>query len=326
MKLSFLIIMLSLSFMFVKAQDQIITTQNDTIECKIISINGGKIYYEQKADNKQIVGKSVATTDVHEYYRAENTSDKNKYTTTRKRQKPEFPLSFSLQSGFNYSLTNYSNLKDIFRSQGSSSSDMDDFIKKLKNGYFFGANVHYMLTEYIGIGFDYNLSYSSADDEFFVQSYNGMNIAAYSSLKLDNKLISNFIAPSFIARQAIGNQQHIYLSGVISPGMLFFREESRTNSYQIFWGDNNYYTGDTPLYYENANSVSTGNTFSVKGSFAIEYAITPQFSGGLVANFTYAKINEISLKNADYEYEDQELEKKLDVSRIDYGFIFRYNF
>lgn len=326
MKSSLLVLVLLLSNLFVKAQDQIITQSNDTIECKIISLSGQKIHYEQKTAKAKIVGKSIATSNVLEYTRTDNTPIKQLVTPIQKREKPKFPLIISAQTGLSHSLTDYGNFKDIFLSQGTPASNVDNYIKKLKNGYFVGVNSHYMLTKNIGIGADYTLSYFWASDDFLVQGFYGMNIPTYAPLELEEKLIFNYIGPSFLFKQAIGNQHHLNISGTISPGLLFLREEIRSNSYQTFWDNNTLYDGGALHYFNNSNSLSTGNTFAIKGSLAFDFCVTTRLSAGFAANYTWAKLHKLSVKSAEYDNKNQELPKALDISRIDYGFLFRYNF
>ena len=61
----------------IQAQDRIITVQNDTIHCRIISISEGRIYYEQPGDNSVMIGKSLPADQVSTYFR--NTGSSMKY-------------------------------------------------------------------------------------------------------------------------------------------------------------------------------------------------------------------------------------------------------
>ena len=66
-----LIWLFAISLTTVSAQDKIITTRMDTIECLILSVNAERIIYEQKTDGGLITGKSISISDVLQYFRSE---------------------------------------------------------------------------------------------------------------------------------------------------------------------------------------------------------------------------------------------------------------
>ncbi len=325
MKNLLLVLSLTVFCMAVNAQDKIITVQNDTIECRIISVNDGRISYEQKFSDNRIVGKSIATSDVLEYLRSGKNSSRNIFMS-RQREIPEHRLLFSLQSGLTHSLTDYNNLKNVLVDQGNPASEIDDYFKKLNNGYHLSASAHYLLTPFLGVGADYSVAYFSSKGDFLVRGYAGMNLPTYVNFKMDEKLFTQFVGPSVLFQQLVGNSKKIKLSETIAPGLVFFREETRGNSYQIYWGEDGYYNGEAPQYYNVSNSLSTGNTFAIKGGLSVEYRISPQLSAGVAGSFTWAKLHKLSVKNSTGQINDQKLENDVDISRIDYGFVFRYNF
>jgi len=55
------------TFTYVKGQDRIITKQNDTINCKIVSISLSLIKYEEKGYNQTVVASSIPMSQVQEY-------------------------------------------------------------------------------------------------------------------------------------------------------------------------------------------------------------------------------------------------------------------
>jgi len=52
----------------VSGQDKIITIQNDTIYCRIVAFSPPFIQYEQKDENKKVVGKFIPTDQILEFY------------------------------------------------------------------------------------------------------------------------------------------------------------------------------------------------------------------------------------------------------------------
>lgn len=328
MKKLLLIYLLFVSLAAAKAQDKIITTTHDTIECRIISVNAERISYEQIASDKLVIGKSIATSDVLHYLRTGKPdrfvdSIDNKKT---ERKRPEHRWLFSFQGGLAYSLTDYSNFKNIFLNQSNSASDADNYIQKLKNGYHINASLHYLLTTFFGIGVDYNLFYSASKGKFLAQEFGGMNLPLYTNLDLDERLYAHFAGPSVLFQQFPDKKKRIKISETIIPGIVFFRNETRGNGYKIYWGENDSYIGQPPQYYEHANSVSQSTNFGAKGGVSVEYGITPQLSAGLAGNFMWAKLQKLSVKSSEYNKKDQELENPINISHIDYGFTVRYNF
>lgn len=327
MKSLLLILLFFISFITVKAQDTIITTKKDTIKCLIISVNAERISYEQNEFNSRIVGRSIETSEVLQYFRSKEHKLPQRSAPLKDEQKiQKQPVLFSIQSGLSHSLTNHNNYENLLLAQNNSSAIVNEYISKLKNGYYFNTSCHYLLTNFVGIGADYSFSYFSSEGEFLAEGYAGMNVPSYQNLEIKEKLIGHFIGASFLFRQSIGKKQLITISETISPGGIFFRSETRSNSYQIYWGDNNSYNGEPPYYYDYSNSINHGKTFAIKGGLSIEYCITPQISTGLTGNYTWAKLHKLSFKNSDNEINDRELEKDVDISRLDYGFVFRYNF
>ena len=69
-------------------QDKIITVQQDTILCRIISISPTHIQYEQREDG-HIIGRFISTEQVLKYFRtAHSPTHTPRYHTRRERSKP----------------------------------------------------------------------------------------------------------------------------------------------------------------------------------------------------------------------------------------------
>ena len=323
-----LIFLFFVSLAAAKAQDKIITIKQDTIECRIVSVNGERISYEQKTSDKHFVGKSISISDVLQYIRAgepDSFGDMIDHEKA-KRERPEHRWLFSLQGGLAHSLTDYSDFKSYMLNAGNSASVTDDYIRKLENGTHINTSLHYLVTTFFGLGVDYNLFHSASKGEFLSQRYGEMNLPVYSNLRLDERLYSHFAGASVLFQQFPDKKRRIKISQTISPGIVLFRGESRNNQFQPYWGDNGTYSGQPPQYYDQANRVTKSTTFGAKGSLSIEYGITPQLSAGLAGNFMWAKLHKISTKNSVSDTKDQKLGKPTNISHIDYGFIVRYNF
>lgn len=315
------------SYLAVKSQDKIITIQNDTIECRIISVNADRISYEQKMQDNQVTGKSIATSEVLQYLRKGGSENVTTVMLIKsKPTPPEHRWVFTLQGGLAHSFTDYSNIINMNINNGADAAETKDYFKKIKNGYHINSNIHYLLTTFLGVGVDYNFFFSAANGEFISRGFSNMNLPVYSVNELDEKFYIHFAGPSVLFQQYPDKKRKIRVTETLSPGVIFFREESRNTEYIIYWGNNTSYAGEPPQYYENMNYVLSNTTFGVKAGLSAEYCITPQLSAGITGNFTWANLHKISVKSMNQEVKNQKLNEAINISHIDYGITFRYCF
>lgn len=327
MKKLFLILMASMSLFAVKAQDKIITVQKDTIECRIISVNADRISYEQKTSVDQVTGKSIATSEVLQYFRKGGSENFNAIILRKsKPAPPEHRWVFSLQGGLAHSFTDYSDIINTNINNGAPAAETKDYFKKIKNGYHINSNIHYLFTTFLGVGVDYNFFWSAADGEFIANGFSNLNVPIYSINQLNEKLYIHFAGPSVMFQQLTDKKRKIRITETLSPGVVFFREEARNSEYSIYWGNNTSYAGEPPQYYEHMNYVLSNTTFGVKAGLSAEYYITQQLSAGIAGNFMWANLHKISVKSMNQETKNQKLNEALNISHIDYGISFRYSF
>lgn len=307
----------------VKSQDKIITIKNDTIDCLIISVGREQIIYEQSYDNN-IIGNSIATSDVLRYLRsAHSEKQSGNFRTKPAHEKPVHRLLFTLRGGLAYSLTDFTNYKNMMMGSGVPAPEIDDYIGKLKNGYHIDSDFHYLLNNFLGIGAGYTLFFSAAEANHYMIGYNEMNIPLVVKIDQDEKYYTHFAGPSILFQQFPGRNRKVMITEIISPGIVMFRGESRGNQYRRYWQHD---LIEVPLqYYDKANTVSRSKTFGVKGGLSLRYCFTPQFSAGLTGSFIWGKLNKLSSKGI-YELKDQELEESINVSHFNYGFTVSYNF
>lgn len=328
-----LIILFFMSWAAAKAQDKIITIRRDTIECRIVSINGDRISYEQKTPDNLFVGKSISTLEVLRYFRAEKLNREDNYLDDVKvrRERPENPWLFSLQGGLSQSFTDYDKLHDNMILSGSTVASVDDYFSKLENGYHLNASFHYFISSSFGIGVDYNLFYAASKGEFLAHGYGTLNIPSFSKYEADERIYSQFTGASVLFQQYFDKNKKIKISESISPGIVQFRHERRYIVYQPYrgygygYGYGGYGYGG-PSYYQPFNSLLTSTPFGVKGSLAIDYALTSHLSAGIAGDYMWAKVHKLSARSQIGVYKDQKQEEPINISHLDYGFVVRYNF
>lgn len=330
-----LIILFFVSWAAAKAQDKIITVRHDTIECRIISINAERISYEQKTPDDLLVGKSISTLEVLRYDRTGRLSREGNPLGDVKvgREHPEHRWLFSLQGGWSRSFTDYDDSRMNMVNVGNSASAVDDYFGKLKNGYHLNASIHFLLSSSFGLGVDYNLFYAASRGEFLVFDYSQIDLPHFYKYSTDVRIYSHFTGVSVLFQQFPDKGKKLKISETISPGIVQFRKEGRDirhygrYSYGYGYGYGGYgYGYEGPSYYQPFNSVLTSAPLGVKGSLAIDYALTSHLSAGITGDFMRAKVRKASVKNSIFDNNEQELETPLNISHLDYGFIVRYNF
>ncbi|MDR1169306.1 MAG: hypothetical protein LBK97_00535 [Prevotellaceae bacterium] len=247
------VLCLTLLFAFsrMNGQDRIITVDNDTIDCRILSISETHLNYEQP-EGKYTVGKFIAVSQVLKYYKGETVKS---VSSRRVKQRPvgrdmSSPAfksgrhwQTSVQFGGAYLLasSDESGLSDI----EIPASEIDNYYRRLRNGMYFGASVHYIPVPLrfgdFGAGIKYRLSYFSTHLDAMIPSY----YSSYYSLSENERMYISYYAVSSFAKIWLGNSHKFRLSAEASVGYAHYRDETRfdkTNTYLI---DNFLLTGHT---------------------------------------------------------------------------------
>ncbi|OJV35970.1 MAG: hypothetical protein BGO29_00175 [Bacteroidales bacterium 36-12] len=247
----------------------------------------------------------------------------------KKDYKPKYPYLFSLQSGLAHSLIDLSEMQQNYTQYYElTSEEVNKYISKIKNGFFLNAGFHYLTTNFLGIGAEYNFFRSAAKGEFLVNpnyGYGSSSLPVYILMNSNEKMYLNFIAPSVMFLQYLGENKKICLTESLAPGALFMRMEGRSIDYHAYGGNNNNHVGSPPMYYAPSGSVVTSANFSAKIALSLDYYITPNWSTGLTGNFIWANIKKIRYKSKQSE-DSSTLDEPLEFSHLDYGFVIRYNF
>ena len=295
--------------MSTKAQDRIISINQDTIQCKILSISDERICYELKNNDGSFTGKFIPVTQVAEYNRshqAEIKTKKDKQKTPKISNTPENRWCIGLDAGGSIMPWYFDNLE--------STSDYE----KLKTGYHLNGNIHYMLKDFLGVGVDYS---------FFITNTNCSTKREYSPsifLMMSEKYRQyiHYVGPSIHLLQNLDKKRKISLRESLSAGVLFFRLEN-----QIIF-PNIDYSGYTDNTY---NLLTTGDSFSAKLGLAVEYNLSKHLSLGLGGDFIWCSLKNLTIESKEsggynYYIQNQEIPDAMDLSRIDYSFVLRYHF
>ena len=312
-KLLFLLVLLA-SVSMLKAQDKIITTEGDSINCTILSVGSERISYEQKTAKGYAVGKSIEIGQVTEYIRSSqpiSTPFEETESNRKWKYMPEHRWMFGISSGISHMPLLLDNMEGL---------EMPDFYNKAKTGFHFNANAHYMIFSFWGAGIQYSFFNSGYEGDVQTLSYLDIPIYVNSSEKCRQYI--NYIGGSFIFQQYLDKERKIRISETISGGGLFYRQEEQGTML----------LPSTPEYKQSAyNALTKGFTWAGKLGISVEYKVLPYLSVGLGSDVFLGWLSKISgeAKGSDGYHlliEEQELEQSIDLFRIDGSLALRFHF
>ena len=323
---------LLLLFTYAKGQDKIITTQNDTIFCRIVSITTTHIQYEQKDDKQNLVGKFIPIEQVAEYIPSSPLRETTLGTLISKQPKEPFDRwRVGIEGGGAHLLSSFSNIETNMQYIGIFQSNIDDYIKKIRNGIYMGADVHYFITPFLGVGLkcsmfatsaqlDYNLRLS---DYYYVSpdySY-GYSIPTYYSMNEKDKIYVNYIGPSVVFQHWLDKNRKFRFNAGLSIGYAHYREEDRFDPYQFI----NPFDGTVSL--SLGNTLAEGNTWGGNIRLSFEYYPLSRLSIGANVGGSLATFKTIKVSNKDTSItQDLDSNNHIDMSYLDYSISVRFHF
>ena len=300
----------------VNAQDKIITTQGDTIACKILSISPTHIHYEQKIEQKTL-GRFIPIEQVSEYSRngagTQQDLQKNTYDDIVKNNKNDGAkddVSFKrwcagVQFGGMYMLNSTTDDELEFKQMGVPEKQAADYLKQLKHGIQFSGNLHGMLNKNVGLGLKYLFFYNSASADNFLIQINYYGIPEYITLSISERNYANYIALSLLLQHYLDSQQRFALSGQISLGPVFYRNESRMG--QPF-----------------GNVLATQRAFAGNLELSGDYYVLPWLSVGAGAGL-FAELKGSDIKIAT-SYASKKIPGEDKLLKLDYSLSIKFHF
>ena len=301
------------------AQDKIITANGDTILCRIISVSNNHIVYEQQTDKKLVSGKIIPLSDVAEYFRVPAMQSSNEiYVSRVPAPAPEQPWLISVSVGGAY-------LPWLLESITEEFTENDDY-KKLDKGFSLNANVHYLITDYVGFGVQYSFFTSGYKSNYslMLEPY----YPTYTNMDIRERQYVNYAGLSVIFRQFLDKNRKLSLSETLSGGLLLYRAEGQYKSFMPDYSSL-YSQYSVQMRYFSQNALITGNTFGATIGISAEYKLLPYFSVGLGGNFMYGSLSKASSEYKDSygqtgKSTDEKLETPRKLSRIDYSLVLRF--
>ncbi len=295
-----------------KAQDKIISNSNDTIQCRIVSMDDERILYEVKGENGSITGKFINLSQVATYMRSSPTIKKpNQQPQRRIRPKNVPEHAWNLRLNFGKSTIPW------YWDFAQEVNTLQDYYNKLKTGYHINASAIRMITNNVGFGLDYS---------FMSSSFNGNIQSPYESFRYAttsekfNQYV-HFLGPSVHFEQHIDEKRKFTIGESVSAGAHFLRMEDQ-NTYPIV--NESGYTD------YKVNTLLTALSMAAKVGITTEYRISQNVSVGLGGGFTFGSFTKANLEirepNNSISLKNQKLSKALKMSHIDYSLVVRYLF
>lgn len=301
-----------LLFSSLKAQDKIISTTHDTIQCRIVSIDNERILYEVKGKNGSVTGKFIDLSQVANYTRSPTSNNNTKQHLQRRTRPvivPDHVWNLRLNVGKSTMPWYLDNIQVV--------NSMQNYYNKLKTGYHLNSSVIYMTTNNLGFGLDYSFLYSSFNGSIQTPIATSMYVTTTERF---NQYI-HFFGPTAIFQQNIDVNRKFTFSESVSVGALFIRMEDQ-NTYPII--DQSSYTDFT------VNTLLTSFSLAAKIGITAEYRLSQNVSVGYGAGFIYGSFKKANLEmrdsNTSISLKNQELSNALNVSRFDYSLVVRYRY
>jgi hypothetical protein len=280
----------------VRGQDIIITIQQDTISCRILSILPTHINYEQKIGNQRAVGKFIPVEKVLEYHRT--------------KPAPFQHWRAGVQFGGSYLLDSSADSeKEMQESMGMAEKDAKNYSKQYRRGIHVGGDVHYLFNEYIGVGIKYSLFYTSASADFTLNWGDGIN---YICMGIEDRGYVNYVGPSIISGQWLDKAHKFKLTEQLSGGYAAYRGEERFDQNQ---------------YVLSNNLLAEGNSWGGNLEVSLEYYPSSWLSVSANAGLFYTTFKKLDITDGENSATGK-LEKKdyADYSRMDYSIGVRFHF
>lgn len=248
-------------FSYAKSQDIIVTVEQDTIDCKITRIGEEFIHFSVFDKSGVLLMKSRLPLNIIEYYRQAETDQEVLKKATEAIEENKVSLEYfdpalfrlALNTGYTHQLGGYGGLPNSYQRQ----------VKSLWN---FGGELHYFLTENVGVGAKVNHVRTKANEDFeppFSTAF------GFTSLR-DELIKFTYVGVSVIYRNFFYDDQAV--NYFVSGGIINYRTD--------FLGDGN-------AFYQE------GDTFGVVLGMSYDFILTENFGLGFGAEINLARMSHL---------------------------------
>lgn len=187
-KLIFIALFMLIGFTSLQAQDLIVTKEGDSLNCAITKVETDFIYF-RIAKDEGVLNTLLPMSDISFYkYRFYPTSEIP--VDPKMAAAKDFPrFRFAINGGWSYRLAKVA---------GNNSPDVEEYIKQLKSGYSYGADVTLYWSGYSGIGARYDVFRSKNE----LENASGQIVIASDDISL------TFIGPYYSSRFLMADKKN----------------------------------------------------------------------------------------------------------------------
>ncbi|MGC3976815.1 MAG: hypothetical protein QM751_00370 [Paludibacteraceae bacterium] len=240
------------------AQDLIITTEGDTLNCKITKIKSGYIYFtfkhKDEIRNTLLPDNQVKSYQL-KYYQAAEVPEK---TVKSKEIYPRFRG--AINGGWSYRTAKVSD---------NTPSGLEQYMNNLKSGFHYGLDGAYYFSELLGVGIKYN-NFNSKNkmDDIQLRFSDG----TYVNGELSDNISINFIGSFFSMR---------------------FLNSTKQNCFLINWGMGYLGYYDKAVLIDNYSM--SGSTFGVTLDIGYDIGLSKNLALGLQLSYTSGTLTQYKL-------------------------------
>ncbi len=222
-------------------------------------------------------------------------SQENTSQTVTTTGKPTNRIRISLSSGIGYMTASVKEEKKQLVDMGFVSDEVDKYYKNVRLSYPVIADIHYLLSDFLGIGFNYSFFSSKGELEGIIDIG---DMVHYINARISERMYISFAGVSFLYMQKLGIDEKWNFVCSMAPGMMIFRDETE---------------------FLNMPLLITGKAFGLNTSVGMEYFLSEGVSLGIDISYLMSSLHKIKVSNGD-DTITQKLEKE------DYQNISRLNF
>jgi hypothetical protein len=268
-KLLIFILMLCCIGSVVQAQDRIITSQHDTISCKIIRIGASKVHFRidhgTVSSRGSIPLSEVKTLVIDSGANADTMGDPG-MPPSAAQELPAFQslamqsagISQKLRIGFaggpSYLSGSTTEAKQKMKSLGMKDSEVDSYFSQYRLGWQANASAHYFFLPGLAPGIQYRLFNTGASLFATFDPQDNVNIIHDY---IEENMYAHYAGISLLASSGFRNSEKWFLTSSLSAGMAFYRDEASMLS---------------------MNLLSTGKAFGATLDVGVEYFFTRNIS------------------------------------------------
>jgi hypothetical protein len=249
----------ALSSISIYSQDLIVTNEGDSLNCKITKITENAIYFTFKY--KDEIRSTLLPTNQVKHYQQDyyQTSIVPAEKIVSREIYPHFRA--AINGGLSYRTAKLS--EDI-------PSDFDQYFRDLNSGGNYGFSLSYFFSEYLGLGFQYDVYRSKNEtDLVYVTPPGGPTRGGPMS---DNITI-NFIGPSFSTRLLDRNKKNSFLVN-LSIGYMGYKNSAVLITDYLIKGSTLGWDWDIGYDIRIAENWAIGFQLSYKGGYITEYELS----------------------------------------------------